>query len=298
MIEARVVADSINPWGHRLTTMEVTFHRWLLAEVNTARVLSRSSASSRAIPMHKMLKPLIDNPAMPIKYQYNQPGMQSARDMSATDARIAEQEILKLRDAAVNTVEKLASIGPLDDKGKPLGLHKQWANRYIEPWVWHKAIISSTYWANLFDQRISPLAQPEFDLVARCMKAALNGSTPTLLQEGEWHLPYVQDFERTEFTLKDQTKLSTARCARVSYLNHEGKRDIEGDFRLYSRLEDPGDGPPHAAPTEMVATPCEANSRTVELRDFHGEPNGRFLELPEIGNFLGWDQLRHRVMGF
>ena len=62
---ARVVADSVHV-VHRVTTMEVTFHRTVLAEFNTHRMFSRNSASSRAIPVEKMLMRAVANPAWPL----------------------------------------------------------------------------------------------------------------------------------------------------------------------------------------------------------------------------------------
>ena len=43
---AKILADSLNPCGVRLTTFEITFPRIVLAEFNTHRVFSRNSASS------------------------------------------------------------------------------------------------------------------------------------------------------------------------------------------------------------------------------------------------------------
>ena len=40
--EAKVLADSVSPAGHRLTTLEATFPRFVLAEFNTHRVFSRN----------------------------------------------------------------------------------------------------------------------------------------------------------------------------------------------------------------------------------------------------------------
>ncbi len=240
----------------------------------------------------------MENPALPVEYKYNQPGMQAAELMTDEDAEAAEAAILGLRDKAAETAEFLASLGPLGENGKPLGLHKQWANRYIEPWMWHSVIVASTYWENTWRQRVSPLAQPEFNAIATYMKKVIDASEPSLLHVGEWHLPYVQDFEYGLFSIEALSKISTARCARVSYLNHEGKRDVEADMRLYSRLENPGDGPAHAAPLEFAATPNPDNRHEIGLVDFYGNPTGKTVVNPKLGNFLGWDQLRHRVLGF
>lgn len=66
MITAKVVADSKNEFNNRITTMVVTFPRYILAELNTHRMFSRNSASSRAIPFEKMVKSVEENPFIPI----------------------------------------------------------------------------------------------------------------------------------------------------------------------------------------------------------------------------------------
>jgi hypothetical protein len=59
----KILADSISPDGVRLTTLEVVMPRIVLAEFNTHRMLSRNSASSRAIPIEKMIRMVIPNEA-------------------------------------------------------------------------------------------------------------------------------------------------------------------------------------------------------------------------------------------
>ena len=68
-ISAKVIADSKNEFGNRITTMIVTFPRFILAELNTHRMMSRNSASSRAIPFEKMLEAVSNNPFIPIAWQ-------------------------------------------------------------------------------------------------------------------------------------------------------------------------------------------------------------------------------------
>ena len=54
LISAEIIADTYCEFtDERVTTMEVTMHRFVLAEFNTHRVFSRNSASSRAIPVRK-----------------------------------------------------------------------------------------------------------------------------------------------------------------------------------------------------------------------------------------------------
>ena len=55
------------------------------------------------------------------------------------------------RDGAVDAARQLDA----------LGVHKQVANRVLEPFMWHTVIITATDWDGFWLQRCSPLAQPE-----------------------------------------------------------------------------------------------------------------------------------------
>lgn len=244
--------------------MEVVMHRFVLAEFNTHRAFSRNSASSRAIPIKKRIAQVEEDPALPIEWGKNQAGMQADEILSATSAEIAEVAWLNAARTTIRMVEALDVVN----------VHKQVANRLLEPFLWHTVIVSSTEWNNFFEQRCSPLAQPEIRMVAEAMQSALYESTPQYVQRDNWHLPYLQDDEREEQDLFTQKRLSIARCARVSYLTHEGKRDHGADISLYERLIDAD--PIHASPLEHVATPLEGSK----------SPGG---------NFQGWEQFRQQA---
>jgi thymidylate synthase ThyX len=258
---ATVVLDSVAPDGARLTTVEVTLHRFVLAELNTHRVMSRNSASSRAIPTAKQIRRLVEDPALPAEFGTNQRGMQAAEPLAgeAHDAALAVW--LEARDHAVEAAERLFE----------LGVHKQVVNRLLEPFMWHTVIVSATDWDGFWTQRCSPLAQPEIRLAAEAMRAAYDASTPTPLTPGEWHTPYVRPDE-DHLDLETRKRISAARCARVSYLTHDGRRDVAADEELFERLVTAD--PPHWSPLEHVATPADG-------------------EVP--GNLRGWAQLRHAV---
>lgn len=266
---ARVVADSISERGHRLTTIEVTFHRFVLAEFNTHRVFSRNSASSRAIPFPKQLQRVRDNPAIPVEWRAEQKGMQGGDLLEPDAAAEAERHWLVARNMATAAAEQLASQGA----------HKSIVNRLLEPFMWHTVIVTATEWDGFWHQRVSPLAQPEIRVAAEAMKAAYDASAPVELQDDDWHLPYLrdEDYGDAEGDLDLLRKVSVARCARVSYLTHDGTRSLEKDLELYERLVSAD--PMHASPLEHVATP--SNPET--------DPLG------PLGNFVGWRQLRHLV---
>jgi len=259
---AEVICDSVSPAGVRLTTIEVTLHRFVLAELNTHRVFSRNSASSRAIPVQRQLAAVLDDPAVPLEFGSNQPGMQAGPPLAGEDHERALAAWLEARDAAVAAARNL-----LD-----LGVHKQVANRILEPFIWHTVIVTATDWDGFWQQRCSPLAQPEIRAAADAMRAAYDGSTPVEVTADVWHTPYVRDDE-TDLDRETRKRIAAARCARVSYLTHDGRRDLSADEELYDRLVTAE--PPHWSPLEHVATPSDDPS------------------VP--GNFRGWRQLRHVI---
>lgn len=261
-ISATIIKDSINR-GNRLTTIECTFHRFILPEVNTYRMWSRNAASSRAIPLKRRIEEVRTDPAIPVQWGKNQRGMVAEHNLSSETSSECFYTWIEASAAAADYAEILAS----------LNLHKQTASRILEPFLWHTSVISSTDFSNCFNQRIHPDAQPEFKELAEAMKEAVDGSEPEILSENEWHLPYVDEDEKESVSLDQQKKISVARVARSSYLNQD-KKDVEADIYLYDRLLSAN--PPHLSPFEMVATPVVAG------------------EMP-AGNYQGWHQLRHMV---
>lgn len=260
---ARVILDSISPTGVRLTTMEVTIHRFVLAEFNTHRVFSRNSASSRAIPVEKMIAKAVSDPAIPLSWPAEQKGMQGGENLSLSQEAAAYEVWYRARLAMIESARRLTAIG----------LHKSVVNRLLEPFLPHTIIVSSTEWANFFDQRCSPLAQPEMRVAAEQMRGAYLESTPQPLDYGQWHTPYIREEDAELDPLRDRLYVSAARCARVSHLTHDGRRDVQEDMGLFSRLVSARPG--HWSPLEHVATPV---------------PLHRYAP----GNLKGYYQLRHQ----
>lgn len=297
--DARVLADSRSPAGYRLSTLEVTFPRFVLAEFNTHRVFSRNSASSRAIPIVKQLRRVLENPFVPIEFGSNQPGMQAGPALAGEARLAAEREWLRARDDAVRRVlgliaspeaaageEPLALLERIEaairEKSQPpdwLNVHKQVANRLLEPFMWHTVIVTATEWDNFFNLRCHTDAQPEIRRAATEMRAALEVSEPAALNRGEWHLPLVRPEDREEVgSVEELIKVSVGRCARVSYLTHAGRREPAADIELYERLVSSG----HMSPLEHPARPLgEAELRQSEWS----------------GNFRGWRPFRKDVPG-
>lgn len=318
-ISAKIIADSISPDGIRLTTMLLRYPRFIHAEAKTHRVmsiggeeyialtqdegfmsdknLSRNASSSRAIPVEKMIQAVIDDPAMPIHWGKNQKGMQAAQELSIDEQRAAIRAWLKGMEKAVETARHL----------NDLGLHKQIVNRVIEPWSHITVVVTATEWNNFLHLRDHEDAQPEIAELARCVRVELELNDPIPLAYGEWHLPFVKqsDVENVVTYLQKGRitrdmppmserfevlcKLSTARCARTSYLTHD-KLDpkIEDDIALYERLV--GSSPLHASPTEHQATPDFVLGSGDDGEIFWSNPTGH-------GNLTGWNQHRKMLAG-
>jgi thymidylate synthase ThyX len=262
---ARILLDSVSENGARLTTMEVRYPRFVHSEMMTHRSLSKNSASSRAVPIRKMIDAVREEPAMPVWWGRNQSGMQAFAQLEEEARDRAMEEWKAALDDALRHAERLAA--------KDIDLHKQLVNRLLEPFAWITVLVTGTEWANFFTQRTHPDAQPEIKHVAELMLDAYRRSTPGVVPGGGWHLPLIQDDERT-LSSDVLCKLSVARCARVSYLTHEGRRDHEKDLELFERLLG-GGANGHWSPFEHVATPL-------------ADPAGH------SGNFVGWEQYRKR----
>lgn len=272
----RILADSISPADHRLTSFEVTFPRIVLAEVNTHCMLARNSASSRAIPVKKRIAAVAADPLtladfIPEVFGRNQKGMQPGEALEDVHDRTARDIWGTARQAGMDCASALEG----------LGVHKQYANRLLEPFSWHTAVITATDFDNLFHLRVNSMAQGEFQKAAMLMRDARDASTPVLVNYGDWHLPYVRGVTpetqtpiidsvtiggkqvgaiiggtaAEEFSLRaaghDPVAISAARCARLSYLTQNGDREPGEDMKLFSGLI--GNG--HMSPLEHPARP-------------------------------------------
>lgn len=257
----KVIKDSISTRGNRLVTGVARYWRPIHSELMTYRKFSRNAASSRAIPIKKMLAQVKEDPSLPLSWGKNQSGMQSREDLDPEARAKVWERWLLMRDDMVRHVEALSD----------LGLHKQVANRGLETFAWMLTLITSTDFDNLLAQRCHPDAQPEFQHLAReKMLVALNNSTPELVADGDWHLPFILPAEG-HLALDVQQKCSAARCARISYNNADGTSvSVESDLATFSKLSG---NPPHPSPFEHQATPDEFAS----------------------ANFTGWRQLRASV---
>lgn len=266
MITAKVIQHSYS-FGSKvdIVTFELEYPRFIHGELMTHRVFSRNAASSRAIPISKMIEQVKDNPAKPIHWGKNQAGMQASHEVS--DKTAAELAWLFAASDAASNAERLAE----------LGVHKQVVNRILEPFQIMKTVVTATDFDNFFELRCHSDAQPEIRTLANEMREALRFSktfSTLKLGVGEWHVPYVDRFiddhgtlryysNDVEITVEDAIKISASCCAQVSYRLLDDS--LEKARNIYSKLVD--SKPIHASPFEHQAS---AQMSSNYIRNFRG----------------------------
>lgn len=283
-IDAKIILDSIGPNGARLTTFELTYPRFVHAELMTHRMFSRNSASSRAIPTEKLLARISHDPAGPVWWGANQSGMQAREELAGDALFAARSEWLKSRDEMIQSARRLGGFG----------LHKQIANRIVEPWMFITVIVTATEWRNFFALRDHADAQPEIAACAAIAHRLYDDCAETQsLDHGQWHLPFVTRRDAAELRADGRSDsylclVSAGRCARVSYLTHDGQRDPDADVALCDKLLKSG----HMSPLEHVAeamTEGEWNKYAREMTE-----NWMYDRIP-MGNLWGWRQFRKTI---
>ena len=362
-IKAKIVADSISPQGHRITSMLLTYPRFIHGEVMTHRVFSRNSASSRAIPFEKMVKMVEEDPFVPIAFQRNHKGMQGTEYLVGDDLEFARDRWNDAKNYALSCAEDLFYTGTT----------KQIVNRLLEPFMWHTTLITATEFSNFFELRCPKyeyylesygeepeireyfcsrknmiaklgdvyvkdlyqtrprrkikdfedihwydcnLSQAEIHIqaLAESMWDAMNESMPKQLKAGEWHIPFGDKIDDAELLnnvstpewlskgvkLKgERIKIATARCARLSYMTHDGEIDYEKDIRLHDQLFKDR----HLSPFEHCARAMSSDEyysyHSGELADHTStwegyHPKGK-KSLGWCNNFRGWIQYRYLI---
>ena len=302
-ISAKTILRSRNASapGKVLSTLLLRYPRFIHAEMMTHRVFSRNSASSRAIPVKKLIDDVVRDPAMPIFWGKNQPGMQAGEEhnepvwivsqdfdpenyCAPNDHKMTREAAwLVARDYAVSMATRFADAG----------YHKQIVNRLLEPFAHITVLISATEWSNFLELRDHPDAEPHIQMLAREIRKCLERTDDIQdLEPGEWHMPFVGDVDDPSETLTtlDFIKLSVARCASTSYRTTDGfDMTLERAAAIYDKLIT--SKPMHCSPAEHQAV---ADQRTAAP---WGDAGRRLLwENPEQhGNFEGFCQYRHML---
>lgn len=303
--EAQVILDSVSPAGQRMLTFQIKAHRFVLAEINTHRKISKNFRSSRAVPTAKLIQEVRDNPAMPVFWGKNQPGMQAGEELNGEALRRTQEIWRAAAREAANHAEAMTQCG----------LHKQISNRVLEPFLWVHGVLSATELMNMFGLRLHNDAQPEFQALAQAMWEAQKKSVPFKLEPGSWHLPYVGHVLQTihglrvyeggmsyapEQTMSELIKMSVARCARVSIRPFDSETPSlpEQDVAFYKTKlhlpdaftdEGPLVDPIHASPAEHQATPDENIGNSID--------GDKWGSKQQWGNLDGWRQYRKMLPG-
>lgn len=286
-------ADDYAETGREIITFQLRYPRFIHAEFMTHRMFSRNASSSRAIPVETMIANIIADTAMPGHWGRDQAGMQADEEQSTfidmgmvvgdegdmftcVESFTPVQAWCEARDRAIDVARAF-------HKAK---YHKQVVNRILEPFMHIDVIVTATSFDNFYGLRCHADAQPEIRVLAEAMHAAHAASTPKILEDGDWHLPYImpEEYYSNAFTIDQLIQMSVARCARVSYLTHDGNTpSFASDLKLYERLV--GSVPLHASPAEHQVR--------LDAYDVDG------YEHPELsGNFAeGFIQFRKTLGG-
>lgn len=306
-IIAKIIADSYSAInGKRITTFELVYPRWIHGELLTHRLFSRNSMSSRAVPVEKMLEQVREDPAFPIHWGLNQPGMQAKEEVSGVD-RYGNDLKWLLKARWHEAARMQASFA---QEFSEHGLHKQVVNRILEPFQLMKTVLTSTEFDNFFWLRKHEDAQPEIKELAERMYEAMKESSVVTLQPGDWHTPYFGDgywLNKCGIPLEDALAISSSCCAQVSYRLLDDS--IEKARKVYQRLVE--STPVHASPFEHQASPMKAaNDLGYYQLSLEGEQAGTGMLSWEdgvthsdregncwSGNFKSWIQYRQLIDG-
>lgn len=235
------------------------YHNFLANGITVHNCFSRNASSSRAVPVERTIQNILNDPWVPSDVYKNCKGMQGKDIVNEDDYDIFCEE---WQDAAFKAIEVAHKM--IDN-----GFHKQHINRILEPFTKIKVIVTATEWDNFFKLRLSPDADPEIQHLAKAIKMAMDAVSNTYIYinaHGGRTLPYVNFDEMDAIDdLRILTLISAARCARVSYLNHDGsKPDILKDLALAKRLIDSG----HMTPFEHQCQYIPDTGFQYNLRGF------------------------------
>lgn len=344
-INAEIIADSISPQGHRITTMLLTYPRFIHGEIMTHRMFSRNSASSRAIPFEKMVKMIEEDIFIPIAWQSKHSGMQGYDYLTGdSEIKLLENKWLESRDLAVQQAKLLNNSN----------VTKQLCSRLLEPFMWHTTLVTFTEINNFFELRCPKIyhaangkyykslkdwnnvdkdiqwngltcmhpenksqAEIHIQALAEDIWDKMNESTPKKLDSGEWHISFNDKFNEPftvtsendkikvtwipipgfdknaeEWLNSQKLKVSTARCARLSYMTFDNEIDYEKDIQLHNKLLEDN----HFSPFEHCARAMSSDEYKLFVKgrlydegcEAHKYESGYSQELWISNEIQGW----------
>lgn len=291
--EAETILKSVGPNGIVACSMRLRMPRLMLPEFERHRMFSMNVKSSRAKPVDKYIKEVWDDSYTPFFWGRAKKGMQS----SAQEIRFP-----KLADLVWNTCRNVMLLGAWSLS--KLGVHKQNANRLVEPFLYTDLIVTATepYWNNFFALRcgLDGAADPAIQKIARMACRAYRSAPIQKLEADEWHLPYIEQNDVDKVTLEYADmpsiniesdlwiilcKISAARCARLSYYSFETglHSTVEEDLKLFNKLM--GKDPKHSSPSENQLRALKSSEAYEDDLDVYKKG----------GNCIGWEQFRKTI---
>ncbi len=273
MIKAKIVQDSSLPTGERVLTFSAMYGRLIHSELLRHRAASHSVKSSRAIPTKKYREEVKQNIYVPVKFGTKKRGMQAGKPTFLS--KFYGERVWRLSS-------KFACL--FHWMMEKLDIHKEVANRILEPYVWVEETITVEADAlkEIAELRIHDDAQEDVRKIVEEMLYEMDKSTPVELKEGQWHVPYVvrkitngvmtyTDNNGKNLTSDEAIICSAARSARSSYANHDNSMSVfEKDIKLAKQLI--GSKPMHLSPFEHQARPfkddLEKNQYGSNFRHF------------------------------
>lgn len=249
-IEVHMLAKSKHPLPDApdCVSIKARYPRFIHSEVMTHRVFSRNASSSRAIPVMRLIRDVLADPAVPVEWGSNRPGMQAGDPLTGWRLHLVRFCWFAAMYCAVAMAYVAAKAGA----------HKQVVNRIIEPWSHITVVITSTEWENFFRLRCHPAADPTMRALAEAIRNTIKSQESEQLRPGEWHAP----FAGRVMTTAGRLTRSVACCARVSYLNHDGTQpNMNADKKLFDMLAEME----HMSPFEHQAYPNYAGDGKSNL---------------------------------
>lgn len=303
-------------WGNpRLVTIVARFPRCVLSEVNTHRVFSRNSASSRAKAVKVTIADVMNEPYIPI-FTENRKGM-TGQIVDLKSQKKAEVFWLAARDNAVASVlsmllgrevlvedarENWSSLAEeyytevYNAEEKPedaLNLHKQNVNRILEPYMWHEAVITSTEWENFIELRDEDEADPAIHALGLLTRVALENSEPAI---NAIHAPFARHLVPPLEVYDNEVETLGLLKASIEAMDYSSGASAQVSYRPVVGSEGVGANPANLAKrllTMKHMSPFEhsaVSASWAEELGFKGETKSN------LSNF--WHQYRQLIPSF
>lgn len=276
-VPPQLLLYSENESDQKIATFKLRYPKMTHGDFMTHRVFSRNASSSRAIPTKRLLESDMYVP----DFRKNQAGMQPGEYLNERDQYIAQKIWRETAETCIHAAGLLSD--PL------LGVHKQWTNRMLEWFGYINVIVTTTDFANFIGLREElnedgwPMAQDEIFYQAVAIRDLLEVNIPKKLRQGEWHLPFILDFEREKLPTAQLLRISAARCAGISYETVDGQpMTIERAEKVCDKL---------LTAKRVHASPFEHQAQADPFNRYP-ELHGNFSQPPHL---KGWVQHRKLI---